>query len=151
MNILKKDNLAFTLMISAFCVYAAAFIFKTSFVIDGERYFSLFDDMMICMKYAENLANGQSTEIDLEHRGPIDKSVSGPDDLAIDGELEWSHVLAQVGTESVRAYLADQDPVVIRVAYEALFAAHVKPISLFVVVVLHEKGVLTAESVGAPL
>ncbi len=57
MNISKKDNPAFILIVLAFCVYAGLFIFRTSFVIDGERYFSLFDDMMISMRYAKNFAN----------------------------------------------------------------------------------------------
>jgi hypothetical protein len=39
-------------------VYASAFIYRTSFVIDGERYFSLFDDAMVSMRYASNLAHG---------------------------------------------------------------------------------------------
>ncbi len=48
----------FTLIALIFCVYAAAFILKTSFVIGGARYFSLFDDAMISMRYAKNLASG---------------------------------------------------------------------------------------------
>jgi arabinofuranosyltransferase len=43
----------------AFCVYAAIFILQSSFVIDGIRYFSLFDDDMVSMRYAANLAHGQ--------------------------------------------------------------------------------------------
>ena len=42
----------------AFCVYAALFIYQTSFVIDGTRYFCLFDDAMISMRYARNLVDG---------------------------------------------------------------------------------------------
>ncbi|MBI5837519.1 MAG: hypothetical protein HZB25_09765 [Candidatus Eisenbacteria bacterium] len=38
--------------------YYVAFIFRTTFVIDGVRYFSLFDDAMISMRYARNLAHG---------------------------------------------------------------------------------------------
>jgi hypothetical protein len=34
------------------------FIYRTSFVVDGERFFTLFDDAMISMRYAKNLANG---------------------------------------------------------------------------------------------
>jgi arabinofuranosyltransferase len=41
-----------------FCIYAMWFILRTSSVVDGERYFALFDDEMISMKYAENLAHG---------------------------------------------------------------------------------------------
>ena len=42
-----------------FVVWAGVFIHRTSFVaIDGERYFCLFDDSMISMRYAWNLAHG---------------------------------------------------------------------------------------------
>jgi len=39
-------------------LYAFVFIYRTSFVIAGERYFSLFDDAMVSMRYARNLASG---------------------------------------------------------------------------------------------
>lgn len=42
----------------AFSLYATAFICRTSSVIDGVRYFSLFDDAMISMRYARNFAAG---------------------------------------------------------------------------------------------
>ena len=45
-------------MVTAFVVYAACFIYRTSFVAGGERYFSLFDDAMVSMRYAKNLADG---------------------------------------------------------------------------------------------
>ncbi len=48
----------FAMVVMAFVAYAVLFIYRTSFVIDGERYFSLFDDAMIAMRYARNLANG---------------------------------------------------------------------------------------------
>ena len=48
----------FLLTVAAFVTYAALFIYRTSFVVGGERYFSLFDDAMISMRYAKNLANG---------------------------------------------------------------------------------------------
>jgi arabinofuranosyltransferase len=41
-----------------YCIYAAAFIYRTSFVIDGQRFFSLFDDAMISMRYGRNLGQG---------------------------------------------------------------------------------------------
>lgn len=42
-----------------FLVWSAAFIWQTSFTaIDGQRYFSLFDDAMISMRYAWNLSHG---------------------------------------------------------------------------------------------
>jgi arabinofuranosyltransferase len=55
---LKRGEILFTLAVVAFLVYAALFIYRTSFVINGERYFSLFDDAMIAMRYAKNLAHG---------------------------------------------------------------------------------------------
>jgi hypothetical protein len=54
----RKDHFFFTLVVAAFLVYAGLFVYRTSFVIDGERYFALFDDAMISMRYARNLANG---------------------------------------------------------------------------------------------
>ncbi len=60
------------LLLLLFSAYAALFIYRTSFVIDGERYFCLFDDAMISMRYADNLAH---------HRGlvwnPGEKPVEG--------------------------------------------------------------------------
>lgn len=58
MKIFTRDNDHFTLIVLAFSVYAALFIYRTSFLINEERYFSLFDDAMISMRYAKNLANG---------------------------------------------------------------------------------------------
>ena len=40
------------------CAYAILFIYRTSFLIDGTRYFCLFDDDMISMRYAANFAHG---------------------------------------------------------------------------------------------
>ena len=44
-------------LISAGAFYLA-FIWKNSFLIGHERYFSLFDDAMVAMRYAKNLADG---------------------------------------------------------------------------------------------
>jgi len=41
-----------------FASYAITFIWRTSFVVDHKRYFVLFDDGMISMRYAWNLAHG---------------------------------------------------------------------------------------------
>jgi hypothetical protein len=38
--------------------YAGLFIWRSSFVVEGERVFCLFDDPMISMRYARNLAQG---------------------------------------------------------------------------------------------
>ncbi len=39
-------------------LYAIGFIARTSFVVEGQRYFCLFDDAMISMQYAANWAQG---------------------------------------------------------------------------------------------
>ena len=39
-------------------IWGAWFIYRTSFVVDGRRWFSLFDDAMISMTYARNLIEG---------------------------------------------------------------------------------------------
>jgi len=54
----RTDRILLTAALGGFLAYAAAFIYRTSFVIDGERYFSLFDDAMVSMRYARNLADG---------------------------------------------------------------------------------------------
>jgi hypothetical protein len=58
MRLPEKGSLLFAALVLVAAAYAGAFIYRTSFVIDGERYFSLFDDAMISMRYANNLANG---------------------------------------------------------------------------------------------
>jgi hypothetical protein len=54
----RRIDIGFVLLMLTFCVYACIFIWRTSFVIGGERYFSLFDDAMISMRYAKHLAAG---------------------------------------------------------------------------------------------
>lgn len=46
------------LILVAFLTYSYRFIERTSFEVEGERYYALFDDAMISMQYARNLANG---------------------------------------------------------------------------------------------
>lgn len=48
----------FALLLLAYMAYAAVFIAKTIFWVDGVPYSALFDDMMISMTYARNLAQG---------------------------------------------------------------------------------------------
>lgn len=48
----------FAILLIVFAFYAAAFIARTSFEVNGVRYFCLFDDAMISMRYAKNLAHG---------------------------------------------------------------------------------------------
>jgi hypothetical protein len=42
----------------AFACYAAVFIVRTAFLVDGTWHFTLFDDSMVSMQYARNLAAG---------------------------------------------------------------------------------------------
>lgn len=53
----RRDR-AWLAIVAVFSLYAALFIYRTSFVLGGTRYFSLFDDAMISMTYARNLAQG---------------------------------------------------------------------------------------------
>jgi len=47
------------LMSLAYLAWSAAFIYRSSFVaFDGHRYYCLFDDAMVSMRYAWNLAHG---------------------------------------------------------------------------------------------
>lgn len=55
MDRLRTARLA---LLGAFAAYAALYIARTSFVVDGVRYFTLADDQMISMRYADNLAKG---------------------------------------------------------------------------------------------
>ncbi len=57
MKTLKK-TIPLGLILLVYLIYAGFYIYKTSFIVNGERYFVLFDDAMISMRYAKNLANG---------------------------------------------------------------------------------------------
>ena len=48
----------FAVLLFLYCVYAVGFIWQSSFVVGHIRYFSLFDDAMISMRYAKNLVHG---------------------------------------------------------------------------------------------
>jgi hypothetical protein len=48
----------FGLLLLAFAYYAWRYILATSFIINGTRFYILFDDAMISMRYAYNLAHG---------------------------------------------------------------------------------------------
>jgi arabinofuranosyltransferase len=54
----KIGSIFFWLMVGAFIIYSAVFIYKTIIVVNGQRYSVLFDDAMISMQYARNLAQG---------------------------------------------------------------------------------------------
>ena len=53
-----SGRIAYAVILCAFACYAALFIYKSSIVVHGVRYFALFDDGMISMRYAHNLAQG---------------------------------------------------------------------------------------------
>jgi hypothetical protein len=55
----RTEFVAFVALLILFAIYTTAFIFRTSFVVDGQRYFALFDDAMVSMRYAANLASGE--------------------------------------------------------------------------------------------
>jgi len=54
----KAGQWILTGILIAYAAYAAIFIFQSSFIVDGKRYFVLFDDAMISMQYAKNFAQG---------------------------------------------------------------------------------------------
>jgi len=58
MNSRLLRNLLFSLLLIGFFYYAWQYILASSFIINGSRYFVLFDDAMISMRYAYNLAHG---------------------------------------------------------------------------------------------
>jgi hypothetical protein len=51
-------RLIFLALLAGFLVYGWSFIQRTAFEIDGARVYALFDDAMVSMQYAKNLANG---------------------------------------------------------------------------------------------
>src|SRR5262245_6001421 len=55
---LRRVNLALACLLLLLFLWGGWFIYRTSFVVDGTRYFCLFDDAMISMTYARNLLEG---------------------------------------------------------------------------------------------
>ncbi len=53
-----KNPILLITILAAFGWYAAGYIRATSFMADGQRYYVLFDDAMVSMRYAWNLAHG---------------------------------------------------------------------------------------------
>jgi hypothetical protein len=83
MSVSRRAPMALVCVLVAYVAYAGAFVYRTSFVINGERYFSLFDDAMISMRYARNLAGGYGL-------------VWNPDGVRIEGytNLLWTLYMA---------------------------------------------------------
>jgi hypothetical protein len=55
---MKSEQKFLNLLLAAATIFYLALIFGASFVIKGERYFTLVDDAMISMRYAQHLAQG---------------------------------------------------------------------------------------------
>jgi hypothetical protein len=55
---MKTERKFLHLILTAAAIFYLAFIIGTSFVANGERYFTLVDDAMISMRYAKHLAQG---------------------------------------------------------------------------------------------
>jgi len=51
-------NLLFTLLVAGYILYGLRYIEATAVNLDGEKFYVLFDDAMISMRYAYNLAHG---------------------------------------------------------------------------------------------
>jgi hypothetical protein len=58
MKPVKKIDFIFLSIVLLYSIYAGLYIYRTSFMVGNERYFVLFDDAMISMRYAKNLAEG---------------------------------------------------------------------------------------------
>ncbi len=59
MKRVSLENLALGFLVGAYVIWAGLFIYQSSYIgIDGQRYFGLFDDAMISMRYAWNFAHG---------------------------------------------------------------------------------------------
>ncbi len=68
-------------------LYAIGFIARTSFVVEGQRYFCLFDDAMISMRYADNWAAGRGFVWN------VDERVEGYTTFAWTGIMGLCHLL----------------------------------------------------------
>ena len=63
-----RPDLPFIVLMAAFAVYAVVFIGRSSYVVASERYFCLFDDAMISMRYARNLIEGHGLVYNIGER-----------------------------------------------------------------------------------
>jgi len=60
MKAANRERLALAILSAVYVIWAGLFIYRNSYIaIDGGRYFGLFDDAMISMRYAWNFAHGQ--------------------------------------------------------------------------------------------
>jgi hypothetical protein len=58
MNRPRLSTFLFSLLLTVYLIYAAVFIYQTIIVVNDKPYAVLFDDAMISMQYARNLAQG---------------------------------------------------------------------------------------------
>src|SRR3990172_11426286 len=58
MNFRFLRNFLFSLVVLGYLYYAYRYIQASSFFIEGKPFYALFDDAMISMRYAWNLAHG---------------------------------------------------------------------------------------------
>lgn len=54
----KVFFISISVLVGGFIIWSLLFIYHSSFIINGQRYFSLFDDAMISMKYSLQLIQG---------------------------------------------------------------------------------------------
>jgi hypothetical protein len=54
----EGSDLALTAIVAGYIPWGCALIYRSSFVVDGVRYFCLLDNEMISMRHARNLAHG---------------------------------------------------------------------------------------------
>jgi len=59
MRVFRRTTSIFVLLSLVYTIYAALYIYRNSVVVEGQRYFVLFDDAMVSMRYARNLVNGE--------------------------------------------------------------------------------------------
>jgi hypothetical protein len=57
-KIIKPENLILLISIVIYIAYGCLYISQTYFTIEGKNYFVLFDDEMISMRFAKNIADG---------------------------------------------------------------------------------------------
>lgn len=55
----KLTGILMILIVLVYLVYSGHYIYQTSHMVNGTRYFTLLDDGMISMRYAKNLASGE--------------------------------------------------------------------------------------------
>jgi hypothetical protein len=123
---LKRDLPWLAIILGASALLAANYIYRTSIVSDGSRVFLLWDDAMISMQYAKNLAEGNGlvwsagdeavqgiTNLGVAlimaaiHALPLDNNTTsavfqGLNLIALSGIILFSHQLASRGLRGAR-------------------------------------------------